>query len=87
MSFYCSECGHHHTGPGGICIGCACARTSPDVRDSFLTKLPQHGLTCRKVEHTLADGGYLHDANDDTPYDVDGIVYCGRCHEHLADVG
>ena len=33
---------------------------------------------CIKKEHV--GDGYLHDANDDTPYDVDGVKYCGRCH-------
>ena len=34
---------------------------------------------CRKVYHEET-GGYLHGANDDRPYDVDGVTYCGRCH-------
>jgi len=38
-----------------------------------------HGRSCEKVVH-LGAGGYLHDASDDTPYDVDGVRYCGRCH-------
>lgn len=33
---------------------------------------------CDKVIHN--GGGYLHDAEDDGPYDVDGVTYCGRCH-------
>jgi hypothetical protein len=37
-----------------------------------------HGRDCPKVPH-LSEG-YLHAADDDTPYDVDGVVYCGRCH-------
>lgn len=37
-----------------------------------------HGRDCPKAEH---DGtGYLHDRHYDTPYDVDGVTYCGRCH-------
>ena len=80
--FACGECGHRHTGPAGICIGCPCQRTAPDVRAAFQGKLPQHGVTCRKAEHD-AEGGYLHDAADDRPYDVDGVAYCGRCHEAL----
>ncbi len=35
--------------------------------------------TCDKVEHG-PQGGYLHAAEDDTPYAVDGVRYCGRCH-------
>ena len=37
-----------------------------------------HGVTCPKVEHTGT--GHLHGAEDDWPYDVDGVRYCGRCH-------
>ena len=40
-----------------------------------------HGKTCNKVEHVGI--GYLHDANDDTAYDVDGCIYCGRCHRAI----
>lgn len=37
---------------------------------------------CPKVQHTGT--GYLHGPNDDTPYDVDGVQYCGRCHMALS---
>ena len=40
-----------------------------------------HGVDCVKVTHS--GGGYLHDADDDSPYDVDGVSYCGRCHHGL----
>lgn len=41
----------------------------------------QHGRDCPKVRH---DGtGYLHADDDDQPYDVDGVRYCGRCHYAL----
>jgi hypothetical protein len=86
MGFDCAECGHQHTGPAGICIGCACPRTAPDVRDGFMGKLPQHGVTCRKVEHPPDADGFLHAADDDGWYDVDGLTYCGRCHEYLPRV-
>lgn len=43
----------------------------------------QHGINCTKAEHN-ASGGYLHGAEDDMPYDVDGLSYCGRCHGSLA---
>jgi hypothetical protein len=33
---------------------------------------------CVKVPH--AGTGYLHAEDDDGPYDVDGVLYCGRCH-------
>lgn len=38
----------------------------------------KHGIECKKVEHT--GEGYLHQSHDDSPYDVDGMSYCGRCH-------
>ena len=38
----------------------------------------RHGFDCPKVLHV--GGGYLHAMNDDSPYDVDGVSYCGRCH-------
>jgi len=34
--------------------------------------------SCIKVKHT--GSGYLHDENDDEPYWVDGVKYCGKCH-------
>lgn len=42
---------------------------------------PTHGINCPKVPHTRH--GYLHEASDDGAYDVDGISYCGRCHEAI----
>lgn len=36
-------------------------------------------MKCEKVVHD-EDGGYQHLADDDTPYSVDGVEYCGRCH-------
>ena len=44
--------------------------------------LPSHGRTCLKVPHV--GDGYMHDESDDSPYDVDGVYYCGRCHYQLA---
>jgi hypothetical protein len=41
-----------------------------------------HGANCEKVPHTRKDG-YLHDDKDDKPYDIDGVMYCGRCHQVL----
>lgn len=38
----------------------------------------EHGKDCPKAMH-LGEG-YLHAADDDQPYDVDGVMYCGRCH-------
>jgi hypothetical protein len=42
-----------------------------------------HGKTCEKKPHDNPNGGYLHGEDDDTPYDVDGWPYCGRCHQVL----
>lgn len=50
--------------------------TPPETRAQWYRQ--QHGRDCPKVEHVGA--GYLHDAADDRPYDVDGVSYCGRCH-------
>lgn len=41
----------------------------------------RHGVSCLKAPHTR--DGYLHSENDDGPYDVDGVTYCGRCHKGL----
>lgn len=43
----------------------------------------RHGVNCEKVAH--AGTGYLHEADDDRPYDVDGLMYCGRCHTYLGE--
>lgn len=56
--------------------------TTPRARIDF--KPLRHGTDCGKVEHLGA--GYLHDVDDDTPYDVDGLAYCGRCHAWLGAV-
>lgn len=41
----------------------------------------RHGVNCPKVPH--AGIGHLHGEQDDGPYDVDGVAYCGRCHAAL----
>ena len=43
----------------------------------------QHGKDCEKVPHT--GDGYLHAEDDDTPYGVDSVMYCGRCHVAIAN--
>jgi hypothetical protein len=40
-----------------------------------------HGATCEKKPHVRS--GYLHGEDDDSPYMVDGLKYCGRCHTSL----
>jgi hypothetical protein len=42
-----------------------------------------HGKTCPKAPHEPFVTGYLHAADDDTSFDVDGALYCGRCHVFL----
>lgn len=50
-------------------------------------KLPKwevrHGETCKKNLHRSNSFAYLHSPDDDGPYDVDGVTYCGRCHESI----
>lgn len=53
--------------------GCRC-----NSRPSSDPGAKQIGLKCPKVPHTGT--GYLHADDDDRPYDVDGVEYCGRCH-------
>lgn len=40
-----------------------------------------HGINCPKVIHE--GDGFLHSPDDDSPYSVDGVIYCGRCHMAL----
>jgi hypothetical protein len=46
-----------------------------------LLQKARHGVTCPKAPHVR--DGYLHGEDDDTPYNVDGASYCGRCHMAL----
>ena len=50
--------------------------------DNFLGGKFVHGVDCPKMPH-IRDG-YLHGEDDDSPYDVDGYLYCGRCHYFLS---
>lgn len=54
------------------------------VRDveKAIRAVSSHGVTCRKQEHYMV-GGYLHGEDDDSPYLVDGMRYCGRCHDAI----
>jgi dCTP deaminase len=49
--------------------------------DSIRQPAVVHGVNCHKIPHTGL--GYLHGEFDDTPYAVDGLRYCGRCHTAL----
>lgn len=41
----------------------------------------KHGVNCPKMPHIGT--GHLHGEYDDSPYSVDGIWYCGRCHRAI----
>ena len=45
-----------------------------------------HGVNCPKVEHERYDT-FIHDADFDGTYQVDGIRYCGRCHRQIESYG
>lgn len=45
----------------------------------------RHGTNCEKVEHG-SRCGYLHDSEDDSPFSVDGVYYCGRCHHVMPHI-
>jgi len=45
-----------------------------------------HGINCKRAEHVKANGGYMHDEYDESPYIVDGLAYCGRCHHYIGRV-
>lgn len=53
-----------------------------DARAGYQSQVRVHGVDCQKAPHI--GSGYLHAVADDRPYDVDGKVYCGRCHEWLS---
>lgn len=76
-----------------LCLTCICnectkgmqASAQLDQPNQYITKGLQedviHGENCPKVLHTK--DGYMHDEQDDSPYSVDGQLYCGRCHHGL----
>lgn len=39
----------------------------------------RHGINCQKVRHDTGNG-FFHEPNDNGPYYVDNVRYCGRCH-------
>lgn len=70
-------------GPDGYASrDCDCYRTHDEYcnlsRPSSDPGAKPSVLKCPKVQHTGT--GYLHADDDDRPYDVDGVEYCGRCH-------
>ena len=41
----------------------------------------EHGVNCPKIEHGgEMEAMYTHDANDDQPFELQGVKLCGRCH-------
>jgi hypothetical protein len=48
------------------------------LKDCPLSDFKVEKMKCEKVLHT--GEGYLHGEDDDTPFLVDGVTYCGRCH-------
>ena len=60
------------------CIRCELPATGVSTSS---TSAIRHGINCSKVPHESE--GYLHAERDDAPYDVDGMMYCGRCHEAI----
>lgn len=45
----------------------------------------QHGVDCAEAHHEPNTSGYLHQSGDNSPYYVDGVRYCGRCHEYFPE--
>lgn len=45
----------------------------------------RHGVNCPKVKHETWHY-YMHASDDDTPYNVDGVSYCGRCHHVMPHI-
>ena len=57
----------------------------PDTpEDEWGNPTVRHGTNCRKAPHDQP--GMLHEESDDRPYEVDGLMYCGRCHVWLPQV-
>ena len=83
----CQCCGAQ--GPSAITRGAAIVmwderrapgetRAFTDLADKLAGHIT-HGIDCPKSPHRVA-GGYEHGEDDDGPYFVDGVKYCGRCH-------
>lgn len=64
---------------GGGCYE-ANAFTASELRGDNVEPSVRHGRDCRKKLHR---GGELHAEDDDAPFSVDGVMYCGRCHMAL----
>lgn len=66
-------------------VGGAGGKVTTEVKRQVLIHPtnPKHGIDCSKMHHDPMVSGYLHDQTDDSPYYVDGVPYCGRCHVAL----
>lgn len=65
----------------GLDLHAALMKVENDRRIGHVSQVRIHGRDCKKAPHI--GSGYLHAEDDDRPYDVDGVLYCGRCHEFL----
>ncbi len=65
-----------HDAPEGISIKCYNYETKN--RATLGIEKINPGLVCEKEVHN--GKGYLHDAKDDSPFNMGGMTYCGRCH-------
>jgi len=44
----------------------------------------EHGVNCPKIEHSGdLEAMYTHEANEDGPFELQGVRLCGRCHAML----
>ena len=59
--------------------------SEPDAKPVVIV----HGANCHKVKHSGNDefDGFGHGENDDGPYLIYGIPYCGRCHRWVGSYG
>jgi len=68
-----------------MCRSCADLRADLEkcieILSLALSQKEDH-TNCAKIAHTETQG-YLHAEDDDGPYNVDGCLYCGRCHRAL----
>ena len=80
ITWYCLDGTEHHQ-----LITCPPRATREAARQQIWDNPtnPKHGVDCPKRFHDPIRTGYLHGPDDDTPYDVDGVSYCGRCHRVL----
>lgn len=74
----CSETTDKHE---VICWGCHDGESSGGEKSGPSVDPGECPTSCAKAPHIGA--GHLHAEDDDRPYFVDGVRYCGRCHCYL----